>query len=155
MTDEIEAAGTEAAGTGAESGAEDEATATAVRVIHGVRVGFEPADGPPISTGADGSDLVGNAWYHQTELIAVPIARLAPAFFDLSTGIAGDILQKIVNYRLRIVIFGDVTTFTAASDALDAFVWESNRGDHVWFLADEGELETKLAARAAAGSDSG
>ncbi|WP_427129178.1 hypothetical protein [Pseudarthrobacter sp. S9] len=35
----------------------------------------------------------------------------------------------------------------SAANTIDAFVWESNRGDHVWFLVDAQELESKLAAR--------
>lgn len=31
-------------------------------------------------------------------------AELAPAFFDLKTGLAGELLQKLVNYRVRTAI---------------------------------------------------
>ncbi len=33
------------------------------------------------------------------------------------------------------------------SGALRDFVWESNRGEHVWFTADEVEPAAKLASR--------
>ena len=107
------------------------------------------ADGDPISTPDDASDLVGAAWSHQANLITVPVERLDPEFFRLSTGIAGEIMQKLVNYRLRLAVIGDISEQLAASNALRDFVWESNRGDQIWFLADEQALDEKLALRAA------
>ena len=70
-----------------------------------------------------------------------------PDFFDLRTGLAGAVLQKLVNYHLRVAIVGDVTREVAASKAFADFVTESNRGGHVWFVRDEAELEARLAAR--------
>ena len=58
----------------------------------------------------------------------MPVARIAPAFFALATGVAGAVVQKFVNYRLRLVVVGDVTEHVAASTALRDFVREANRG---------------------------
>lgn len=114
-----------------------------------IRVLHLEADGDPISTPDDASDLVGAAWSHQANLITVPVERLDPEFFRLSTGIAGEIMQKLVNYRLRLAVIGDISDQLATSNALRDFVWESNRGDQIWFLADEEALDEKLALRAA------
>jgi len=114
-----------------------------------IRVLHLEAEGDPISTPDDASDLIGSAWSHHADLIAVPVARLDPEFFRLSTGIAGEITQKVVNYRLRLAVLGDISEHLAESDALRDFVWESNRGDHVWFVEDEAALQEKLSARAA------
>ncbi|WP_162256343.1 DUF4180 domain-containing protein [Arthrobacter sp. Soil736] len=43
---------------------------------------------------------------------------------------------------------GDVSGYQAQSDAFDAFVWESNRGDYLGFLPDNEALNEKLAVRA-------
>lgn len=59
--------------------------------------------------------------------------QIAPEFFDLSTRLAGDILQKFVTYQVRLAIVGD---FTETSDSLSAFMYESNRQGHIFFLAD-------------------
>lgn len=112
----------------------------------GVRVLHLAAEGTTISTSDDATDLVGDAWAHHAELVAVPVERLDPAFFDLSTGIAGEITQKLVNYRLRLAVIGDIAEHLDASTALRDYVWESNRGAQVWFLADDAALEAKLAA---------
>ena len=107
-------------------------------------VQFEDADGPVIARTDDAMDLIGNASYSGIGLVALPVERLHAEFFRLSSLLAGDILQKFVNYRVRVAILGDISEHVAASEALRDFVWESNRGEHVWFLADADELRTRL-----------
>jgi hypothetical protein len=102
--------------------------------------------GPLVSTENDATDLIGQAWSEQANAVAVPVARLDPAVFDLSTRKAGDITQKLVNYRIRLVVIGDVSAFEAASGAFRDYVWESNRGSHVWFVPDEATLAKRLSA---------
>ena len=79
--------------------------------------------------------------------LALPKARLGEDFLKLRTGLAGAVIQKFVNYRVRLAIVGDVSAEAAASDALRDFVRESNAGDRVWFVPDLAALETRLAAR--------
>lgn len=107
-------------------------------------VQFEGADGHVIARTDDAMDLIGNASYSGVGLVALPVARLHPDFFILSSLLAGDILQKFVNYRVRVAIVGDISAYVAGSDALRDFVWESNRGEHVWFVADRDELRARL-----------
>jgi hypothetical protein len=57
--------------------------------------------------------------------------NFAPEFYDLSTKLAGDIMQKFVNYRMQVAIVGDFTNIS--SDSLKALVWESNRNQHIFF----------------------
>ena len=78
--------------------------------------------------------------------------RTAPKFFQLKTGIAGEITQKLVNYRLRLAVVGDISTRVAKSNALRDYVRESNRGDHVWFVDSDDDLDRKLSDRAGANS---
>jgi hypothetical protein len=117
---------------------------------HGqLRVQFLDADGPVISTSEDTSDLIGNAWVDNVSVIAVPVARLDPAFFDLPSGFAGEVTQKIVNYQLKLAVIGDVTAAAASSQPFADYIWETNRGDHIWFFDDEAGLIEKLAGRTA------
>ncbi|HLT73811.1 MAG TPA: DUF4180 domain-containing protein [Ohtaekwangia sp.] len=53
-------------------------------------------------------------------------------FFDLRSGIAGDMLQKVVNYRLRLAIVGDFSK--VESKSLKAFIAESNRSNTIVFV---------------------
>lgn len=113
---------------------------------HGdLRIQYLDPDGPLISSSEDTSDLIGNAWADDAGLIAIPVSRLDPAFFDLSSLLAGDLTQKLVNYHLRLAIIGDVRDYEARSDAFRDWVWESNRGTHVWFVPDEAALVARLA----------
>lgn len=116
-------------------------------LIHGHAVLFLDAEGPTISTSEDTSDLIGNAWIDHSAIIATPVARLDPEFFRLQSRLAGDVIQKLVNYQLKLAVLGDIEEHLAASGAFRDFVWESNRGEHVWFLPDEAALEAKLATR--------
>jgi hypothetical protein len=115
---------------------------------HGqMRVQFLDADGPVISTPEATSDLIGNAWVENVSVIAVPVARLDPAFFDLPSGVAGELTQKFVNHQLKLAVIGDVSAAAASSLPLADYIWETNRGDHIWFFDDEAGLTEKLAGR--------
>ena len=109
-----------------------------------LRVQYLDAEGTIISTSEDTSDLIGNAWVDKVGLIAIPVSRLDPAFFELRSGLAGELTQKLVNYQLRLAVVGDVSGYEAASDAFRDWVWESNRGNHVWFVVDEAALDVRL-----------
>ncbi|MDR3514039.1 MAG: DUF4180 domain-containing protein [Caulobacteraceae bacterium] len=121
--------------------------ADTLRQIHGVNV-LECDPLGPLMRGGDATDRIGAAWSGEASLVAIPLTRLDQGFLTLSTGIAGDIIQKFVNYGLRLAIVGDVTAATAASAALRDFAYESNRGRHVWFVADRDALAERLADEA-------
>ncbi|MER6615419.1 DUF4180 domain-containing protein [Streptomyces xantholiticus] len=55
-------------------------------------------------------------------------------------------MQKFVNYRLRLVVVGDISRHLQASSAMRALVHESNRSDHVWFVPDVDTLDSRLKA---------
>jgi hypothetical protein len=115
---------------------------------HGdLRVQFLDADGPVISTSEHATDLIGGTWGQDVHVIAVPLARLDPAFLDLKSGVAGEITQKFVNYQLKLAVIGDVADAVAASAPLADYIWETNRGDHIWFFDDEAGLAEKLTGR--------
>ncbi|MFW8369166.1 DUF4180 domain-containing protein, partial [Klebsiella pneumoniae] len=67
--------------------------------IGGKRVLQFDAAGPALATGQDTNDLISAAWEHEAEWLALPAARVHPDFFRLETRIAGELIQKFVNYR--------------------------------------------------------
>lgn len=93
-------------------------------------------------------DLVGDALGHPAEWIVVPVQRLSPDFFDLRSGVAGQWMQMLVNYRLRFAVLGDVSAHRARSESLDAWITECNRGREGCFVADWDALRARLAAPA-------
>lgn len=105
-------------------------------------------DGPRLGAPQDFLDIIGALWGEAVGVtfVAIPVARLAPEFFDLRTGLAGDALQKFVNYGVQVALVGDVSEHVASSNALAEFVYESNQGPHVWFCADLDELRGRLGA---------
>ena len=112
--------------------------------LSGCRLWLCAADGPALAAERDAVDILGEALGAGIEWVVIPVARLAPAFLDLKTRLAGEALQKFVTYGRRVVILGDVSEAVAASDALRDFVRESNRGRHVWFAQDLAELKGRL-----------
>ena len=120
----------------------------AVRTLGGTAAWLCSPDGPLLDSERAATDIIGDTFGSEVELVVVPVQRLGPGFLTLSTRLAGEVIQKFVNYRLRLAFVGDITSAVAASNALRDFVRESNRGRHVWFVADMAELEAKLAAQA-------
>ena len=100
-------------------------------------------DGPPVATVQDALDLIGAAFLG-AEVVAVPASRVDRSFFTLGTRFAGEVMQKFVNYNLRLAIVGDISEHLAASSALRALVRESNSAAHVWFVPDMDALDERL-----------
>eukprot|EP01035_Chromulina_nebulosa_P036232 gene36232-48789_t len=86
-------------------------------------------------------DLIGELYGSGADIVAIPVSRLGPGFLTLSTRVAGEVIQKFVNYGFRVAFIGDVSEEVAGSDALRDFIRESNRGRHVGFLGDMAALE--------------
>lgn len=69
---------------------------------------------------------------------------VAEEFFILSSGMAGEILQKYTNYQFKLAIWGDFSRYT--SKPLHDFVYESNQGKDFFFVGTKEEALEKLAA---------
>jgi hypothetical protein len=113
--------------------------------LHGVRVLECDANEKQLRNYNEAVELIGKAFENRASLIVVPAECLDDEFFRLSTRIAGELIQKVVQYRQRLVIVGDISRHLAESSALRAFVLEANRGKEVWFLATREELDQRLA----------
>jgi len=101
-------------------------------------------DAGPMLDARLASDIIGETFGQDVRLVVIPTSRLPPSFLDLKTRLAGEILQKFVNYQRQVVIVGDISGASARSGPLRDFVRESNRGRAVWFVADLAELATRL-----------
>lgn len=104
------------------------------------------AEGRTLGSERDATDLIGDAWANKARTVALAAQDLGDDFFRLRTRIAGEVLQKFVNYQLRVAIVGDISRYLEQSEALRAFVEESNRGGSIWFVEDAAELGVRLAA---------
>lgn len=75
--------------------------------------------------------------------IALNKTAIAEDFFILSSGLAGEILQKFVNYGIKFAIYGDFSKYT--SKPLKDFIYESNQGQDVFFVATADEAKEMLS----------
>lgn len=89
-------------------------------------------------------DLLMSAKYEVgTKNIVISKSLIADNFFILSSGFAGEMLQKYINYGGRIAIYGDYSHYT--SKPLHDFIYESNKGSNVFFVSTLEEAVEKLA----------
>jgi hypothetical protein len=75
--------------------------------------------------------------------IILPKSVLTEDFFNLRTRLAGEMLQKFINYQVKVAIVGDFSMYTSKS--LKDFIYESNQGQDIFFVADEKQAIEKLA----------
>ncbi len=75
--------------------------------------------------------------------IALNKDAIVEDFFILSKGLAGEILQKFVNYQTKFAIYGDYSKYT--SKPLKDFIYESNNGKDIFFAKDENEAIEMLS----------
>lgn len=90
------------------------------------------ADGVVMKSPQDILDFIGTVlWANEADHLVVHARNVAQEFFDLSTGLAGEMLQKCSNYGFRLALVGDFQSYP--SESLHAFIRECNRGRHVYF----------------------
>lgn len=106
-----------------------------VRLAADARAAKVELGGALIASVRDALDIVGTAAFCGFELVVLEADQLTSEFFDLRSGLAGEIAQKFVNYRVRLAVVGDFAAFD--SEALAAYIRESNRGGHVAFVGGE------------------
>ena len=89
-------------------------------------------------------DFIANINYETgCNRIVIYESVLCEEFFNLKTKIAGDILQKFINYQIRAAIVGDFTQYTSKS--LKDFIYECNNGKDIFFLSKEEEAIQALS----------
>ena len=104
-------------------------------VVHG--------DDKVITDTSSALDLLMSAKYEVgTKNIAISKSLITDDFFILSSGFAGEMLQKYINYGGRIAIYGDYSHYT--SKPLRDFIYESNKGSDIFFVATLEEAVEKL-----------
>ena len=122
------------------------ASADSVLTLAGQTVLCCADEGEILSSPALIMDFIGAAFGAGAEWMALPVSRLSPDFFQLRSGLAGEVSQKFVNYQIRLAVVGDIQPWLQQSEALSAWVRECNRGQQVWFVVDLDELSRRLAA---------
>jgi len=85
--------------------------------------------GEALAKVSDFLDLLVDA---RADTIALKKEDFDDRFYDLETGLAGEMLQKLSNYNRRLIIIGDFGDIKKKS--LRDFIYESNRTGKVVFV---------------------
>lgn len=120
--------------------------------VYGTSMMICAPEGFPLDTEGAAVELLGEAFSLKAEMVVIPAERLTDDFFDLRTQVAGEIVQKFANYRMRLAIVGDIGHRVGESDSLSAWVAEANTGKDLWFCPTFDDLKTRLDRRAPAPS---
>lgn len=91
----------------------------------------------------DALDLMAEVSYLNSHKIIIKEDQVTPAFFDLKSGIAGEILQKFSTYKVQLAIIGDFSKYTSKS--LIDFMFESNKYGRINFVSSFDEAREKLS----------
>lgn len=97
-----------------------------------------------IRNASDSLDLLGSVYYQDFDKIILHQKNLTPDFFDLKNGLAGEMLQKFSNYRVRLAIVGDFSSYT--SNSVTDFMFESNKMGQINFVKSVDEALAVLAS---------
>jgi hypothetical protein len=97
-----------------------------------------------IHSPADGLQLMVDLYYQGYGEMILHEQNITPDFFDLKTGIAGELLQKFATYRVRLAIVGDFARYDSKS--LRDFVFESNKGRQINFVPSVDEAIGRLSS---------
>ena len=107
---------------------------------NGVTIAVVTGEEKVVTDAASALELAMSAKY---ETGALSTRAVAEDFFILSTGMAGEILQKFINYHVKAAIWGDYARYT--SKPLKDFIYESNKGRDFFFVETKEEALRKLA----------
>jgi hypothetical protein len=111
-----------------------------LHVVNDVSIVEITKENPVIHTAQDFLEIMMNlpadtfTIYHET---------LDEDFFNLKSGLAGEMLQKVVNYSCRLGIVGDFTRHTSKN--LQDFIRECNRSNTIVFTETFEEAAKRLS----------
>jgi hypothetical protein len=88
----------------------------------------------PIASAADALELVALCGENDTQCLLVHEAVLSEAFFELKTKVAGEVLQKFINYDIRTAIV--ITSSQKGTDNFRRMAYEANQGPHFRMFPD-------------------
>jgi hypothetical protein len=87
-----------------------------------------PLDGEIIEHNVPINDILSATYEYDTRLLLLPAESLPKSFFDLSTMVAGDILQKFTNYQIiAAVLITEATKLSTRFPELERELQQQNR----------------------------
>lgn len=95
-----------------------------------------------IRTERDIMELIAGCVEHDARNVLLYEANFSPEFFDLKTTLAGTLLQKLANYRLRGA--GLISLEKITSERFKELIFECNQGQLFRFFEDKAAAEKWL-----------
>jgi hypothetical protein len=110
--------------------------------INGVCIAEVVSDDIEIRNVQDALDILSECYSRGASSIIVNKKNIVPDFFDLKTGLAGEILRKFSMYHFKLAIIGDFSG--VLSKSLNAFINESNKVGDTCFVSSVDEAKERL-----------
>ncbi|MCM3783507.1 DUF4180 domain-containing protein [Neobacillus mesonae] len=111
---------------------------------NGNEVALVRTEGVQIEDVQSALDLMATVKYETgCDRIVLNKGAITETFFDLKTRLAGEIMQKFVTYQTALAIVGDFSVYDSKS--LKDFIYESNKGRHIFFLETDQQAIDKLS----------
>jgi hypothetical protein len=110
--------------------------------INGIGIAEIISEDIVIKETQDALDIMADSNYQGAWKIIIHQKNIIPDFFDLKTGIAGDILQKFSTYNVQLAIIGDFSKYSSKS--LKDFIFESNKHGRINFVNSIEEAKERL-----------
>jgi hypothetical protein len=114
-----------------------------IRQVHGVNIAEIISESVVINETQDALDIMAESGYQGSRKMIIREKNIISGFFDLKTGIAGEILQKFSTYDFQLAIIGDYSKFSSKS--LRDFIIESNQFGRVNFVTSLEEALDRLS----------
>ncbi|WP_028610093.1 DUF4180 domain-containing protein [Paenibacillus harenae] len=110
----------------------------------GGNIAVVSGDGVLITDVQSALDFIATVRYEaDCDRFVINKSLLSESFFDLKTRLAGEILQKFINYHVKAAIVGDFSAYSSRS--LQDFIYECNCGRDFFFLPTEQEAIERLS----------
>jgi len=102
-----------------------------IHEVQGKKIAEMLSDGIILRSSRDATGLIEDMLSRGLTQLILHERNVAPEFFQLGTGIAGEVLQKLTNYQIKVALVGQFDNYKSKS--LRAFIAESNRGNQIYF----------------------
>lgn len=106
------------------------------------KIAMISSEGIVIKNVNDALDLMADVKYKGYDKMLLRKEQIIDDFFDLKSGLAGEILQKFTTYQMRVAIVGEFAGYNSKS--LNDFIYECNQGDKILFKKTEAEALSEL-----------
>ena len=91
----------------------------------------------PIRTEQNALDLISACFENDTNFLLIQAQALADDFFQLRTGLAGSVLQKFINYKIKVAVV--MTDQQRVKGKFKEFITEANKGNSVRVFSNKEE----------------